>query len=535
MSYARREWGDAFAQLSAVDHETPLGPDDLECLAMAAYLVGRETECVGFLARAFSGYRERSDSQRAARCAFWASFVLLNRGEMASGGGWIARARRILDAGAHDCVERGYLLIPDALRSIAEGDNATACETFRRAAEIGERFGDADLVTLARHGQGRALIRLGETVAGMALLDEMMVVATTGEVSPVVVGDVYCGVISACQETFDVRRAHEWTAALGRWCEAQPTMVAFRGECMVRRAELMRLHGAWPDAMDEVIRACEWLSQPQSQPGLGAAFYQRAELHRLRGELVAAEEAYRQASSCGRNPQPGLALLRLARGEIRGAASAIRGALEAAEDRRIRSRLLAAYVEIMLAASHVPAARAAADDLSRIAGELRAPFMDALSAHVSGAVLLAGGDERSAVTVLNRASALWQDLDAPYEAARTRVLLGIACRASGDAEAGELELEAARLVFERLGAAVDLAQLSKLSRKVAPSTAAGELTPRELQVLRLVASGATNRAIASKLRISEKTVARHTSNIFVKLGVSSRSAATAYAYEHELL
>ncbi|HEY9479928.1 MAG TPA: response regulator transcription factor [Gemmatimonadaceae bacterium] len=535
VSYARRQWADAFTHLSAADNEAPLGAGDLERLATAAYMVGRETECVGLWARAFNERRSRADNERAARCAFWASFVLLNRGEMASGGGWVARARRLLDAGAHDCVEQGYLLLPDALQSIAGGDNAAACATFRHAAEIGDRFGDADLVTLARHGEGRALIRLGDTVAGMGLLDEIMVAVTAGEVSPIVVGDVYCGVISACHETFDIRRAQEWTAELGRWCEFQPTLVAFRGQCMVRRAELMQLHGAWPDAMSEARRACEWLSQPPDHPALGAALYQQAELHRLRGELAKADEVYRQASHWGRSPQPGLALLHLARGEVGEASSSIRRAVGAAEDRRLRSRLLAAHVEIMLAANDVRAARAAADELSRIAAELDAPFLHAVSAHATGAVLLAEGDERGALAILDRACVIWRELAAPYEAARTRVLLGLACRASGDDEAGELELEAARLVFERLSAAVDLAHVSRLSRRSEPYTAAGRLTARELQVLRLVASGGTNRAIGRELHISDRTVARHVSNIFVKLGLSSRSAATAYAYEHELI
>ncbi len=478
-------------------------------------------------------HRNRGDAELAARCAFWLAFGLFDRGEVARGAGWIARARRLLDAAQHDCVEQGYLHFPAALQAIAEGDNETAYTIFSQAADIGERFGDPDLVTLARHGQGRALIRLGKTAAGIALLDEIMVAVAGGEVSPIVVGDVYCGVISACQEVFDLRRAREWTAALSHWCASQPDLVPYRGQCLVRRAEIMQLQGSWSEATNEARRACERLSDPPGQPGLGAAFYQVAELHRLRGEFAEAEEAYRQASRWGRKSQPGLAQLRLAQGQVAAAAAAVRQALDEAQERRTRPRVLAAYIDIMLAADDVAAARAASEELSDIAAALDVPFMDAVSAHAAGAVLLAEGDARAAAAALRRAWASWSELESPYEAARVRLLLGLACRELGDDDGGQLELDAAHQVFSQLGAAPDLAHLEELSRRTA-STAVGGLTAREVQVLGLVATGKTNRAIAHELGISEKTVARHLSNIFTKLGLSSRSAATAYAYQHDL-
>jgi DNA-binding CsgD family transcriptional regulator len=533
-AFGRRAWEEAFTHLSAADRESALEGEDLERLATAAYLLGRDADCPDLWARAHHRHLGQGNRERAARCAFWLAVGLLEKGESAQGSGWIARGRRLLGDGGLACVEQGYLLLPAALQCIDEGDNAAADATFGRAAGIGERFGDADLVALARHGQGRALIRLGRPAEGVALLDEAMIAVTAGEVSPIVVGDVYCGVISGCQEIFDWRRAQEWTAALARWCEAQPDLVAYRGQCLVRRAEILQLRGAWPDALGEARRACERLSRPPGQPGIGAAYYQQGELHRLRGDFAAAEEAYRRAGECGRKPQPGLSQLRLAQGQIAAAATAIRRVLDEAQDRRTRSRMLAAAVEVELAAGEIAAARAAAAELATIAAELGAPFLSAASDQAGGAVLLAEGDARAALAALGRAAAIWQELEVPYEGARARVLIGLACRALDDEAAAALELDAARSVFQGLGAEPDAARVEQLSRG-RPSGAPGGLTAREVQVLRQVAAGRSNRAIAGELHISEKTVARHLSNIFVKLGLSSRAAATAYAYRHDLV
>ena len=533
-SFARRAWRDAFDQLSHADRETPLAPDDLERLAIAAYLTGRDPESTALWARAHHEHLQRADVERAARCAFWLAFELFNKGESARGGGWIARARRLIDAPPRDCVERGYLRWTAAFQCIAENDWASAAAGFGEAAEIGERFGDPDLVALARHGRGRALIRLGSPRDGLALLDEAMVSVETGELSPLVAGEVYCSVISGCLELFDLRRAQEWTTALARWCESQPDLVPYSGECLVRRVELMVLHGAWPDADVVARRACAWFLERADQPSPGAAFYQLAELHRLRGAFGDAEEAYRQASRLGRTPQPGLALLRLAQGETQAAAAASRGALDESAEPRARARLLPAHVEIMLAADDVAAARAAADELATIAATFDATYLRAIAAQANGAVLLAEGDARAAVGALRQAGTIWQELDAPYEAARTRLLVARACRTLGDEDSAAMELDAARWILERLGAAPALARAAELSRRPA-SSATGRLTAREVQVLRLVAAGKTNRAIAAELSISDKTVARHLSNIFTKLGIPSRAAATAYAFRHGLV
>ena len=534
-AFERLAWADAHRLLSAADAEEPLRPDDLRRLATAAYLIGKEESSATVWERAYQGFLVAGDTAASVRCAFWLGLGLLQRGEPARGGGWLARAARQLEAWGQECVERGYLLFPQGFQKIMAEDVAGAHATFAEAARIGERFGDADLVALARHGQGRALLRLGETEAGTALLDEAMVAVTSGGTSPMIAGDVYCSVIEACQEIFDVARAHEWTLALSRWCEQQPDLVPYRGQCLVHRSQLWQLQGDWSEALEEVRRACARLSDPPGQPALGMASYQQAELHRLRGEFVAAEEAYQRASAYGHVPQPGLALLRLAQDRLEDAAGAIRHAVaEAGEDRLARAKLLAAQVEIMVAADEVAAARAAAEELGALAGDLTAPLLEATADEATGTVLLAEGDASAALPVLRRAWTRWWELGAPYETARVRVLVGRACRELGDHDSARMEWEAAKTAFAKVGAAPDLRRLYAL---LAPGRtgAPGGLSAREVEVLVLVAAGNTNREIADELVISQHTVRRHLQNIFVKLGVSSRAAATAYAYEHDLV
>jgi DNA-binding CsgD family transcriptional regulator len=533
-AYRRQAWREAYTELAAADQERPLGPDDLQRLATAAYLTGHDQQSAELWARAHHEFVAGGDPARAVRCAFWLVYGLLEQGEGARASGWMARAQRLLEGDGRESVEHGYLLLPEALRCIAEGDYATAAAAFGRAAQIGRRFEDPDLMALAGHGQGRAMIRLGRAAEGVRLLDEAMVAVTAGEVSAVVAGDVYCSVISGCQEIFDWRRAQEWTAALARWCAAQPDLVPYRGQCLLRRSEVMLLRGDWSDALEEARRACERLSEPSGQAGVGAAFYQLGELHRLRGELSEADEAFRQAGLRGRVPQPGQALLCLVRGRVDEALAAIHRALDEAREPRTRARLLAAAVDIAVWSGDLARARAAAAELAAIAHRLDAPYLHAVSDRAAGAVLLAGGDTGAALAALRQAERIWREIGAPYETARTLALVARVCLELGDRYGAELELEAACAGFRQLGATPDLEQVERLHR-ARTSPGLDGLTAREIQVLRLIAAGGTNRAIAAQLRISEKTVARHVSNIFVKLSLSSRSAATAWAFRHGLV
>jgi DNA-binding CsgD family transcriptional regulator len=415
------------------------------------------------------------------------------------------------------------------LPRLFEGD-AGSYGSFVEAGEIAERLADADAATFARLCRGSALFLEGRAAEGMGLLDEVMVSVTTDEVSPMLAGIAYCQVIARCRAVFDLRRAREWTQALTRWCDAQPGLVPFRGNCLVHRCEILQEQGAWADALDSARRACEWLAGPPAWDMLGSAHYQLGEIQRLRGELAEAEGSYRRASLAGRDPEPGMSLLRLVQGRVDAAAAAIGRALGEATDPLARSRLLPARVEVALEAGDVKAARAAVGELVAIAAQLDAPYANALAAEACGAVLLAEGDPRAALPTLRTAHRLWRELEAPYRAARTRVLIGSACRDLGDGASAALELEAARRALEDLGARPDLDRVARLTGSSGP----GGLSRRESEVLVLVAAGKTNRAIAAELFISEKTVARHVSNIFAKAGLSSRAEATAFAYRHGL-
>ena len=529
----RREWADAFEALTLADRAFPLAAHDLQLLATSAYLVGREDDYLRVLERTHRLFLDAGENARAIRCAFWIGLCLLFRGMTGPATGWFARAERLLARGGRACAEHGYLLLPRAERELATLTAQVAYKTATKAVEIGERYADADLIACARHIQGRALLLQGELEQGLSLLDETMVAVVAGELTPIMTGLVYCSVIDSCMRVYALTRAHEWTSELARWCESQPQLVAFTGTCLVHRAEIMELHGAWPDAMREAQRACSASSLHAEPQPPAAAFYRRGELARLRGEFASADTSYTEASRRGLDPQPGLSLLRMAQGRKDAAAVSIRRALNATADRVTRARLLPAFIEVMLEVGSFDEVRGACLELEDMADSFATGAVRAMALRARGSVLLADGDPEAALNPLREACEFWREADAPYLVARVRELMGMACRLLGDEDGARLELGAARAVFEELGAAPDLARLSS-NLSFSESQTHG-LTKRELQVLQLVATGRTNRMIATELFVSQRTVDRHVSNLFNKLDVSTRAAATAYAHRHKLV
>jgi ATP/maltotriose-dependent transcriptional regulator MalT len=534
-SCERRAWADAYEAFSIADEAAPLGAADLDLLALAAALVHRDDTMLSALERAYQAHVEVGDEERAARAAFWLGFRLHAMGESGRATGWLARAQRLVERRPDGSVVAGYLLLPTVYRHLALHEYDAAAEAAARALNIGERFGETDLIAFAQNLQGRTLIARGQIERGLALFDEVMLTSTAGRVNPIFTALIYCSVLAGYQQVYALDRAREWSAAFASWSAAQPQLIAFAGTCLVHRAEILQMGGDWAAAIEEARRASAKGRESFAPGAAGDGHYQLAEIHRLRGEHAEAEEAYRRASELGREPHPGLALLRLAQGQRDAAATAMRRVVGAVPDPMKRIHLLPAYVEVMLAAGDLDEARRASSELEQIATRFQTEVLRAMADHAAGSVRLAEGNAQAAVEPLRRAHRVWQQVGAPYIAAKIRVLLACACQALGDDDGATLEADAARATFERLGAAPDIAALDALLAEPAAPASTHGLTGRELQVLRLVAAGKTNKGIAHELCISEKTVDRHVSNIFSKLDVATRAAATAFAYEHHLV
>ena len=523
-------WAQACEEFAAADRADQLEGDDLERYAEAAQILGRGVEAIQLLRRAFNLRVSAGELDRAITSAFWLFQALIINAEFARARGWAAQVRRSMPE-----VDNGWFLFTEAYFMIAAGDYDQAAHLLARAADLGSRRRETDLIAFATTVWGRALIKAGRLEEGLSRLDEAMLPVVERDTSPRATSMVYCSAIATCHEAREFGRAREWTHALGGWLDSLPRLGgAYFGNCRIYRAYLMCLRGSWQEALQEVAFVCDDLSGNYGQLVAGHAHYQLAEIHRLLGHHPEAEASYRRAAALGGQTQPGLCLLRLTQGEVDKALLGIRRALAETPGQLDRLDLLAAAVTVMLAAGEIDAARQAIAELATTAAVYTTPGVQAELAAARGAVALGDGDPATALPLLRSAARFWREIDAPHAVATVSVLIGLACRAVGDEDAAQVEFEFARSTFARLGAQPDLQRVDELLH---PTQAIGPsgLSAREIEVLRLVAAGRTNHAIASELYVSERTVHRHISNIFDKLGVHSRTAAASYAIQHHIV
>ncbi|ELS58364.1 LuxR family transcriptional regulator [Streptomyces viridochromogenes] len=535
---AHEAWGEAYRLLGVLDPGC-LTPDDHAAFADAAWWTSRVEESIVQRMRAYSGYAEAGAHRQAGLMAWLLFYEHQLAGHTAVAAGWLRRARRHL-RGEPECVEQCYLAWVDAEAAQQRGAFDEAMAAARRMAAIARRCGSPDLLAVSVQAQAGVLVAQGRVTDGLSLLDDAMCSAMAGELSSFFTGWVYCLGLQQSMACVDLERAAEWTDAAMRWCAAMPQENNFRGLCRVHRVEVLELRGSWSEALAEAGRTCAELL-PYERRMAAEAVYLVGQIQRRRGELTAAEESYDRTHELGRDPQPGLALLRLAQGKADASATALALAVASGAEAGglERCRLLAAQVEVCLALGRTDEARVAAEELQSLAHDWQrrcgsaATLLHASAGAACGAVAFAAHDLDRALPLLRRALSLWLELRVPYEAAQVRMTLAAADRAAGDGEGARMELRAAQQTFRQLGAVPDARRATALLADV-HGRQPGGLTEREIQVLRLVAAGRTNRAVAAELVISEHTVARHLNNIFAKLDVSSRAAATAYAYRHGL-
>lgn len=543
VAFEERRWGEALAELQAADaaaaHQSPI---DLERLAVAAFMAGYEAEATRAWERANAAHTAADDKAGAGRCAFWVGVQAMLAGSIAVANGWFARADRCAEALPDGHPLKGYVLLPEAWAATASGDHDRALQLGAAAEVIGIESQEPDLAALATFTVGEACLAAGQLERGLRRLDEAMVAVSTGELSPIPAGIVYCAVIETCVLSYDLRRAAEWTEALAAWCEEQPDMVPYRGQCLIHRAQVLQAHGAWRRAAEEAQRARRVLSDPV-HPALGAALFQAAEIARVQGDLSQAEGLYREAAAHGHSADPGLALLRLAQGDVAAAAAATKRMLRETTSPLHRIPCLAAATEILIAAGDLEGAEQAAEMLGAAAAGFGV-VPHALWARARGAVLLASGRLSEALELLREATRTFGGEQMPYEVAATTRLIGEAHLAMEDLDNAILELTTARDTLRELGATTDWQLLDARIAEIDPSNSgaaadstrnASVLSGREVEVLACVAEGLTNRQTGARLHISEHTVARHLQNIFNKTGCTSRAAAVAHAHSLGLM
>jgi ATP/maltotriose-dependent transcriptional regulator MalT len=529
-AFRRHDWPGAYGAYQDARAAGALLPEDLAALADAAWWIGHVGEAMEVYEEAWRIYRETGQSRAAAMIALTIGYTRAMRGEMAIASGWIARSARLL-RDEPDCAERGFLVYIEIEEAMSRGDVDAALGDARAIQEMGARFGDPNLAALGMLAEGVGMMRQGATGRGLALLDEAMLAAVSDDLDPAWAGHIYCNVIAACEETGDLRRAAEWTDATMRWCESLTASGPFLGICRVHRARIHQLQGRWDQSEREarnVYTGDPWFDVAT----LGEAHYQVGEVLRLRGDYDGALDAYRRAHELGREPQPGLALVHAAQGEVPLATVALQAALAATPAPLRRVRLLAAQADVALTAGETSTAMKASAELDEITRAHIGPGLVAIGHQVRGMALLAQGELAEALTALQAAREIWQSLSAPYDVAKTRMLIAAVRDALGDAAGAAHDRETALASFERLGALPDARAARAGPRS---DRAPGGLSEREVEVLRLVAAGMTNRQIGEALFISPKTVGRHLESIYAKLSVPSRAAASAWAMSHNLL
>ena len=522
-AYAERAWQRAYDAFAAAETEAPLEAEDYDRFAVTAHLLARMPDYFAIRERAYTSLLERGEPLAAAEAALWLGTQKLVQGDVAEGGGWIARAARIVADDGTDSRAAAFLNVSSAFEAAAGGDLERAARITEECVRAARRLGSEQYAALSIHQQGLFLLAAGHTDEGLACLDEAMLGVASGACSAMVEGIIYCGVIEGCWSIYEVTRAQEWTAAMSQWVTRSRSSPTSPASARYDAQSSSSSTVAGPRRIDEL--GAVGLADPDPWAS-GRAASVRGNLDRLLGRFDSAEENFTLASKLGEDPQPGLALLRLARGSVQAAAAMVRRSLAETRQTGKRIQVLSAATEILLATGETDAAADTAAELRDLATASRSPVVVAVGQYAQASVCLSRGAPADALPLLREALGTWVRARAPYQEARTRVLLAEACRALGDRESADREVDTARAIFQDLEAMPDLARL----------TGSDELlSPRELEVLRLVATGATNRAIAEKLVLSERTVDRHVSNIFTKLGVSSRAAATAYAFERQLV
>ena len=526
---ARHEWETGFALLHELQLDDPAAEAErLDVLAWALWWLGRMEDCIEARHGAYRIFDELGDTRRAGGAAVWLYEHHAQRVRGAIASGWLQRARRALETDTN-CIEHGALLLREAELAHGGGALDDAAELGRRALALGRELGSANVEAEALQTIGRVLIDAGQVQEGLAHLDEAMLLAVEGRLGAYSTGKVYCSLISACEDLGDLRRAAEWTEATAQWSTQHPFAI-FPGICRVHHAVVLDRRGATADAEREASQACVELLG--SHLGVAAAgFAEIGDMRRRLGDLERAEEAFARVQELSGRTCPGVALVRLAQGRIDAAARIIAGCMaEQSPNPLARARLLPAAAQVAVAAGDLAGADESARELEATAAAFDTPMLHAMAALARGRVQLAQRDAAASAT-LRDAERRWQELEVPFEVATTRTLLAQALRDAGDEDGAQATFAAARALFDQIGARLDAGSADGRDRGDLP----GGLTEREAEVLRLIAAGLSNKDIATALHLSVKTVSRHLSNIFTKIGVSSRSAATAFAFEHQLV